>query len=100
MAQKRKVDELDAAEKATVKGLVRRFTARRGAAGGEREERLDAIALERNKAQTRWGREADMARKREGEERRRASGACSEPTRANVLHLKDFWEGVVKAAAG
>jgi hypothetical protein len=99
VAQKRKADEIDATEKTTVKGLVRRYTARRLAADGQ-DGRLDAVSLEKKKAQSRWGREADLARTREREERRRASGACSQPTRANVLGLKRFWEGVIRTAAG
>jgi hypothetical protein len=99
LAQKRKADEVDATEQTTVKGLVRRYTARRVAADVQ-GIRLDAVALQKKKAQARWGREADLARKREREERRRASGACSQPTRANVLGLKRFWEGVIRAAAG
>ena len=98
-AQKRKADEVDATEKTTVKGLVRRYTARRVAAAGQ-DDRLDATTLEKKGAQARWGREADLARKREREERRRATGACSQPTRANVLGLKRFWEGVIRTAAG
>ena len=98
-AQKNKADEVDATEKITVKGLVRRYTARRVAADS-RDDRLDAVTLEKKKSQARWGREADLARKREREERRSASGACSQPTRANVLGLKRFWEGVIRAAAG
>lgn len=99
VAQKRKADEVDAAEKVTVKGLVRRYTARRVAADNQ-NARLDAVALEKKKALARWGREADLAKKREREERRRGSGACSQPTRANVLGLKRFWEGVIRTAAG
>jgi hypothetical protein len=64
------------------------------------DERLDAVALEKKKAQMRWGREADLARKREREKRRGVNGACSQPTRAKVLGLKRFWEGVIRAAAG
>lgn len=99
VAQKRKADEIDATEKVTVKGLVRRYTARRVAAE-DHNARLDAAALEKKKGQARWGREADLARKKEREERRKGSGACSQPTRANVLGLKRFWEGVIRAAAG
>jgi hypothetical protein len=90
---------VDATEKVTVKGLVRRYTAHRVAAE-DQNARLDAVALEKKKAQTRWGREAALARKKEREERRRGTGACSQPTRANVLGLKRFWEGVIRAAAG
>ena len=101
VAQKRKADEVDATEKINVKSLVRRYTARRAAA--ERQSAtLDAAALRerKKKPQPRWGREADMARKKEREERRRGNGACSQPTRANVLGMKRFWEGVIRAAAG
>ena len=99
LAQKRKADEVDATEKVTVKNLVRRYTARRVAADGYNGN-LYAVALEKKKAQARWGREADLARKKEREERRGLSGACSQPTRANVLGLKRFWEGVIRAAGG
>jgi hypothetical protein len=99
LAQKQKADEVDAVEKISVKGLVRRYTARRVVADGQ-DERLDAVALEKKKAQMRWGREADLARKREREKRRGVNGACSQPTRAKVLGLKRFWEGVIRAAAG
>jgi hypothetical protein len=78
---------------------VRRYTARRVAAE-HHNARLDAAALEKKKGLARWGREADLARKKEREERRKGSGACSQPTRANVLGLKRFWEGVIRAAAG
>ncbi len=99
MAQKRKADEVDATEKVTVKGLVRRYTARRNAAATQ-DGRFDTVTMEKKAAQARWGREADLARKRESEERRMISGACSQPTRARVLGLKSFWEGVIRADAG
>ena len=99
-AQKRKADELDASERTTVKALVRRFTARRlAAAADEVDQRPDAMALEKRRAQVRWGRDADSARVRECEERRRGLGACSQPTRAHVLNLKRFWEGVIHTRA-
>ncbi|KAK6371232.1 hypothetical protein LTS17_008963 [Exophiala oligosperma] len=87
-AQKRKADELEAAEGNTVKTLVRRFAARKLAL--ERAEKIDTA---------RWGREMEMARQAE-EKRELANGGCVHPTRAHVLGLKKFWEGVIRAAAG
>jgi hypothetical protein len=59
-----------------------------------------------------WGREAEIARNREEERRKRMGdagraadggldycGVCPQPTRAHVLGLKRFWEGVIRAAA-
>jgi hypothetical protein len=100
-AQKRKADEMDAAEKSSVKSLVRRFTARKLA-----QEALpryhagqDQVLLEKRRAQALWGREVEMAKRNE-EQRSVMHGTCSQPTRAHVLGLKKFWEGVIRAAAG
>lgn len=101
-AQKNKADELDAAERITVKSLVRRFAARKTTqdmAGQTRTHQLDPLAMEKQKSQARWGREVELARM--NEERRAAThGSCAQPTRAHVLGLKKFWEGVIRAAAG
>ncbi|KAK5196683.1 hypothetical protein LTR96_004311 [Exophiala xenobiotica] len=85
-AQKRKADEMEAVEKNTVKTLVRRFAAKKLAL--ERAEKINSA---------RWGREIEMARHEE-ERRVMANGACPQPTRAHVLGLKKFWEGVIRAA--
>ena len=99
LAQERRVEEGGGRE--SVKGLVRRFTftasARRGGDDGRRG--VEVEMQEKRKAQARWGREAEVLRKREREERRRGSGACEQPTRAHVLGLKRFWEGVIRTAA-
>lgn len=96
-AQKRKADEMEAVEKVTVKGLVRRFAARKLAQ--EMADNLDSVALEKRRAQAKWGREVQIAK---NDEQRRAAthGSCAQPTRAHVLALKKFWEGVIRAAAG
>jgi len=96
-AQKRKADEMEAVEKNTVKTLVRRFAAKKLAL--ERAEKINPVSLEKRRAQARWGREVEMARQEE-ERRVMANGACPQPTRAHVLGLKKFWEGVIRAAAG
>ncbi|KIW16225.1 hypothetical protein PV08_06276 [Exophiala spinifera] len=96
-AQKRKADELEAAEGNTVKTLVRRFAARKLAL--ERAEKIDPVSLEKRRAQARWGREAEIAREAEAK-REMADSGCTHPTRAHVLGLKKFWEGVIRAAAG
>jgi hypothetical protein len=95
-AQKRKADELEAAERSTVKALARRFTAKMLE---EQEGCADFVELEKKRAQARWGREVEMARRRE-ERRTGTNGGCAQPTRAHVLGLKRFWEGVIRAAAG
>ncbi|EXJ89245.1 hypothetical protein A1O3_02311 [Capronia epimyces CBS 606.96] len=94
-AQKRKADEAEASEKITVKTLVRRFGARKLLQ--EMAENVDSVSLEKRKAQARWGREVELARKDE-EKRAASTGACAHPTRAHVLGLRKFWEGVIRAA--
>ncbi|EXJ95179.1 hypothetical protein A1O1_00298 [Capronia coronata CBS 617.96] len=96
-AQKRKADELEAAERITVKTLVRRFAARKLVQ--EMADSVDSISLEKRRAQARWGREVEIARL-DQEKRTAATGACAHPTRAHVLGLRKFWEGVIRAAAG
>ena len=100
-AQKRKADEMDATERKTVKNLVRRFT---GVSGSsiQREGVSSAMGTtagmgmgvgiamsagqDSNKRRTSWGEnQADFM-----------YGACAQPTRARVLGLKRFWEGVIK----
>jgi len=101
-AQKRKADEMEAAEKITVKSLVRRFAARRlgqDLADQSQHPPVDSVMLEKRRARARWGREVEVAKM--DEERRAAMhGSCAQPTRAHVLGLKKFWEGVIRAAAG
>ena len=93
-AQKRKTDEMDAAERSTVKNIAKRFTARKTQQDGGR----DLVLLEKQRARARWGREVQLAR---GKEERRASqnAGCAHPTRAHVLGLKRFWEGVIRTGA-
>lgn len=137
-AQKLKADELDATERATVQNLVRRFAARNRAADAElnvsaRKSQQQHHQQDRRKGHgngntTLWGREAEMARKRDEERRIRMMGdfnsgggggggggaentedrgrngveycgVCTQPTRAHVLGLKRFWEGVITASA-
>ncbi|KAK5030277.1 hypothetical protein LTS07_002502 [Exophiala sideris] len=73
-----------------------RYAARKLAV--ERAEKIDPVNLEKRKAQAKWGREVEVARKNE-ERRAAAHGSCAHPTRAHVLGLKKFWEGVIRAAA-
>ncbi|ERF76526.1 hypothetical protein EPUS_09007 [Endocarpon pusillum Z07020] len=83
-----------------VKGLVRRFTRRMLEEKGEAEAGVGGLQRQKRKAQARWGREAEIAKRWEEERREMLGGGCSQPTRAHVLGLKRFWEGVTKAAAG
>ena len=92
-AQKQRADDLDAAEKVTVKALVRRFTARRQA--NDLADQFDAMAMEKKRCQDRWGRQAQVTRTKEARQR----DACSQPTRAHVLGLKKYWEGAIRAAS-
>lgn len=89
-AQKRRADELEAVERTNVKALVRRFAAKRQAI--ELEAQFDPVAMEKKRAQERWGRQATIRR---SNEQRRSDGVCAQPTRAHVLALKQFWEGVI-----
>jgi hypothetical protein len=101
-AQKRKADEMDGAERITVKSLVRRFAARKLAQDKPEQCHIhlsDPVAVEKRRAQARWGREVEVA-KMDAERRTAAHGTCAQPTRAHVLGLKRFWEGVIRAAAG
>ncbi|KAL2395239.1 hypothetical protein ABEF95_012891 [Exophiala dermatitidis] len=98
-AQKRKADEVEAAEKTTVKTLVRRFAARNVKLAQETAENIDPVSLEKRRAQAKWGREVEIAKQHE-KRRAAATGASAHPTRAHVLGLRKFWEGVIRAAAG
>lgn len=89
-------------ERVSVKGLVRRFTRR---IVEEEDELNNALMKQRQKVQATWGREVEFARQREDMRKGMVDlgggdGACVQPTRAKVLGLKRFWEGVIKAAAG
>ena len=78
--EKREREEWDR----SVKGLVRRFAGR--AKGIEKD---DEKKTRLEKKDLRWGKGAII-----GERRKRV-----EPTRAHVLGLRRFWEGVGKAAS-
>lgn len=94
--QQRRALELDDSERKTVKALVRRLTARKLAA--ELETQADAVAMERKRAQARWGRARENQRIKE--QRRAASqGDFAHPTRAHVSGLKRFWESVIATAS-
>lgn len=95
-AQKRKAEEMEFAERRTVKSLAQRFTAKRLAV--ESEDRGGCVELEKRKAQALWGRELEAARRRE-ERMADANGGCAHPTRAHVLGLKRFWESVIRSAS-
>ncbi|KAJ9651116.1 hypothetical protein H2198_009595 [Neophaeococcomyces mojaviensis] len=94
-AQQRKAVELDEMEKTTVKALVRRITARKLAV--ELEQQADAASVERRRAQARWGRALEAQRLKD-ERRADGIGGGAHPTRAHVLGLKRFWEGVIRTA--
>jgi hypothetical protein len=95
-AQKRKADEMEFIERRTVKSLAKRFTAKKLAV--ELETSTDRVDLENRKARARWGREVEVTRRKE-ERRATSNSGCSHPTRAHVLGLKRFWEGVIRSAA-
>ncbi len=94
-AQKRKADEMESTERSTVRNLTKRFAAK---ITEQQESRRDPIVLEKKRAQAKWGREVEMARRKE-ERRASSSGGCAQPTRAHVLGLKRFWEDAIRAAA-
>lgn len=73
-------------DKVSVRSLVQRLSRRAGVAatGGGGASKEKAIP-QHTKAQARWGKGA--------KER------CSAPTRAHVLGLRRFWEGVIKGSA-
>ncbi len=87
-------------ERLGVKGLVRRFTRKMLEEKGVAEAGINGLQRQKRKAQARWGREAEVAKRWEEERSEMLGGGCSQPTRAHVLGLKKFWEGVTKAAAG
>jgi hypothetical protein len=100
-AQKRKANEMEATERTTVKTLVRRFASRKGGPGAaepDHHSEPDPVFLQKRRARARWGREVELARLEE--QRRAATDSCAQPTRAHVLGLRKFWEGVIRSAAG
>ena len=94
VAQRQRADELDASERRTVKSLVRRFAARKQAC--DLEVQFDIVAMEKKRAQERWGQRPThrVVECQQG----RINEPCAQPTRAHVLALKRFWEGVSRAA--
>lgn len=93
-AQKRKAEEMEFTERRTVKILAHRFTAKRLAV--ESEDHKGCVELEKRRAQARWGRELEVARRRD-DRRANSNGGCPHPTRAHVLGLKRFWESVIRS---
>ena len=85
-AQKRKAEEMESSERKTVKTLARRYAAK---LLEERNPHRDPVLVEKQMAPAKWGREIEMARRKEEKK----------PTRAHVRGLKAFWEGVIRAAA-
>lgn len=92
-AQKRKADEMEATERSTVRNLAKRFTAR---ILEQQQDTRDPVVLEKKRTQRKWGREVEMARRKE-ERRANSNGGCAQPTRAHVLGLKRFWEDIIRA---
>lgn len=106
LMQRRKEEEGEK-EKVGVKGLVRRFTTRSLDEAREAECGVKELQTQKRRAQRRWGSEVEIVRR--WEERRPGihkgvedgnNGGCRQPTRAHVLGLKRFWEGVIKATSG
>lgn len=95
--QKRKEEQFDVdVNSISVKAIVRKFSARKTAADLEAD--VDSVSLEKKRAQVRWGKALEIERKKE-ERKSSVLGASSQPTRAHVLGLRRFWEGVIKTAA-
>lgn len=95
-AQQQRVAESNDTERVTVKLLVRRLTARKLAQ--ESEDKIDSTSLEKKRAQARWGRALEAQRLQDETKRRIRGTDCLQPTRAHVLNLKRWWEGVISAA--
>jgi hypothetical protein len=87
-AQRERSFSSAAEEGVSVRAVVKRLQARRDRERGE--EHVDSVVVEKKRAQRAWGAEAEKERAR----------ARNQPTRAHVLGLKRFWEGVIMAAAG
>lgn len=90
--RERNSDEVVAqAERVSVRVLVRRLQARRERfeISERRGPGVHCVAAEKKRAQGAWGADAEKERLR----------ARNQPTRAHVLGLKRFWEGVTRAAA-
>ena len=94
-AQKRKAAEMECTERSTVRSLAKRFTEK---FSQEQENSRDCVVVEKKRAQAKWGKEVEMARRKE-ERRVNSNGGCAQPTRAHVLGLKRFWEDVIRTAA-
>lgn len=97
-AQQKRAIELDETERRTVKMLVRRLTARKLAE--QLESPADAISLEMKKAQARWGRAREAQKLKDESRLSGLAGGFAHPTRAHVLGLKRFWEGVIGTTTG
>ena len=104
-AQRRRGREVDEGERMTVRALVRRYTVR----GKMVEERdgicEDVVEIEKRLAQRRWRREMRECGDDGGVGRRGLdvqdadTGAWGRPSRAKVLGLRRFWEGVIGSGA-
>lgn len=95
-AQQQRIAELNDTERTTVKALVRRLTARKLAA--ELENKVDSASLEKRRAQARWGRALETQRLKDERKSMNPGADCLHPTRARVLGLKRYWEGVIRTA--
>ena len=78
-----------------VRLLARKFTTHARRVVMEKE----TVTEEKWRAQIKWGREVEIEL-RKAREREQSTGGCAQPTRAHVLGLRRFWEGVIRAAAG
>lgn len=95
-AQQQRIAELNETERADVKLLVRRLTARRLAE--ELENRVDSVSLDKRRAQARWGRALEVQKLQDERKRKNRELDCLHPTRAHVLSLKRWWEGMIGTA--
>lgn len=93
-AQQQRIAELNETERANVKLLVRRLTARKLA--DELENQVDSVSLEKRRAQARWGRALEVQMLQDEKKRYTRGTDCLHPTRAHVLSLKRWWEGVIR----
>lgn len=88
-----------------VKGLVRRFTKKMLEEENKAGSDVVRLTRQKKKAQATWARDVEAARKWEDTRTTisvdsEGGGRCNQPTRAHVLGLRTFWEGLSKAAAG
>lgn len=93
-AQQQRIAELNETERANVKLVVRRLTARELAE--ELENQVDSISLEKRRAQARWGRALEMQMLQDERKRKMRGTDCLHPTRAHVLSLRRWWEGMIR----